>query len=53
MTIKGIKVDTSKGFDCLRGQQTCVHFDTYAQAKAYAKQYPKTVIRYYAEKKEG
>lgn len=53
MTIKGIKVDTSKGFDCFRGKVTQEHFATYAQAKAYAAKYPKTVIRYWAEKKEG
>lgn len=52
MKIYGVEVDTSKGFDCFRGQQTQEHFATYAQAKAYAKKYPKTVIRYYAKQAE-
>ena len=52
MKINGIEIDASKGFDCVRGKTTCVHFATYSAAKAYQAQYPKTVIHYYA-KKEG
>ena len=51
MSIYGISVDVSRGFDVLRGSKLLAHFGTYAEARAYAAADSGRWIRYYAEKK--
>ena len=51
MAIYGIKVDLSRGFDVLRGSKVLRHFESYAEACAYAAQKGGRYVRYYAEKR--
>lgn len=48
MTINGITVDLSRGFDVMRGTRVMRHFDSYAEAKAYAAQSGGRYLRYWA-----
>lgn len=45
-----IKIDTTRGFDAMRGTQVLEHFDTYEQAQRYAAAHFGVVIRYWAQK---
>lgn len=51
MSIYGISVDVSRGFDVLRGSKLLASFATYAEARAYADTHAGCWLRYYAEKK--
>ena len=48
MTIYGIAVDLSRGFDVLKGKQLLAHFDTYAEACDYAAKAVGRWIRYWS-----
>ena len=50
MSIHGITVDLSRGFDVLRGSKLLRHFDTYAEAKAYAALSHGRYVRYWGVK---
>ena len=50
MSIYGVSVDVSRGFDVLRGSKLLAHFEGYEEARTYANQVPGRYIRYYAEK---
>ena len=50
MSIYGISVDVSRGFDVLSGSKLLAHFDTYAEARAYAAQSAGRWIRYWEAK---
>jgi len=50
MTIYGISVDVSRGFDVLKGKKELAHFDTYEEARAYASEAAGRWIRYWAAK---
>lgn len=45
--MKAIAIDAMKGFDVMREAKVVKHFDTYAEAWAYAKAHHLTV-RYWA-----
>ena len=50
MSIYGISVDVSRGFDVLRGSKVLAHFDTYAEARAFADAAQGRWLRYWAAK---
>lgn len=50
MTIYGIKVDVSRGFDVLKGKTELEHFDTYEEAREYAAKAAGRWIRYWEAK---
>lgn len=50
MTINGITVDTSKGFDVFSKTKLLRHFETYKEARAYADAARSRYIRYWAVK---
>jgi hypothetical protein len=50
MTIYGVTVDESKGFDVFSGSKKLKHFDNYAEARAYADARGGRYIRYWAKK---
>ena len=50
MTIYGISVDVSRGFDVLKGKKELSHCDTYEEARAYADAERGRWIRYWAAK---
>ena len=35
MTVRNRKVDTTRGFDILRGSKVVKHYDSYAEARAH------------------
>lgn len=45
--MKAIAIDTTKGFDVMRGKKVVEHFDSYAEAWEYAVKHHLTV-RYWA-----
>lgn len=50
MSIYGISVDVSRGFDVLVGSKVLAHFDSYAEAREYAGKAQRRWIRYWAAK---
>ena len=50
MSIYGISVDVSRGFDVLVGSKVLAHFGTYAEACSYAAEVRGRWIRYWAAK---
>lgn len=50
MSIYGLSVDVSRGFDVLRGSKLLKHFDGYDEARAYADAAPGRWIRYWGVK---
>ena len=50
MSIYGIAVDESRGFDVFRGSKLLSHFDTYAEARKLADAAPGRYIRYWGKK---
>jgi hypothetical protein len=50
MSIYGISVDVSRGFDVLRGSKVLAHFDNYAEARAFADAAQGRWLRYWAAK---
>lgn len=50
MTIYGVKVDVSRGFDVFKGKKELAHFATYEEAREYAAKAVGRWIRYYAAK---
>ena len=48
MTIYGISVDSSRGFDVTWGKKSSAHFSTYEEARACADSHRAAVIRYFA-----
>jgi len=50
MSIYGIIVDVSKGFDVLRGNKLLRHFGSYAEAHAYAATKRGAWVRYWEKK---
>lgn len=50
MSINGISVDVSRGFDVLRGSKLLGHFATYAEARACEAAGPGRYVRYWAIK---
>ena len=50
MSINGISVDVSRGFDVLRGSKVLGHFDTYAEARTCEAAGPGRYVRYWAIK---
>ena len=52
MTIYGIQVNVSRGFDVMQGKKVLQHFEDYAQARALADSKRGLMIRYYTEKTE-
>ena len=55
MSIYGITVDESRGFDVMRGAKILRHFASYAEATAYAAEGAGRYVRYWGVKpqKEG
>lgn len=49
MSIYGITVNVSRGFDVFRGSKLLASFATYAEAQAYAAQAPGRWIRYWGK----
>lgn len=45
-----IKMDTTRGFDVMRGKTAVHHYDTYEEARAYTAAHKGTYIRYWAVK---
>lgn len=43
------KVDTSKGFDVIRGKKVVAHYDTYEAAKADSARRRGSYIQFYLE----
>ena len=50
MTINGLKVDVSKGFDVLNNKKILRHFESYEEAREYAGKSRCRCIRYYLDK---
>jgi len=50
MSIYGISVDVSRGFDVLSGSKLLAHFGTYAEARAYAALAAGRWVRYWGVK---
>jgi hypothetical protein len=50
MVINGLKVDVSRGFDVMRGKRVMRHFDSYAEACAYASEAWGRYVRYWEAK---
>ena len=50
MTIYGITVDTSKGFDVMRGSKVLKHFERYEDACTYAAAGRNRCVRYWGVK---
>lgn len=50
MSIYGITVDESRGFDVFRGSKLLGHFDTYAEARKLADAAGGRYVRYWAAK---
>lgn len=48
MSIYGITVDLKWGFDVFRGAKLVKHFDSYAEARAYADSKRGCYVRYWA-----
>lgn len=47
MSIYGVTVDMSKGFDVMRGKQVLRHFERYEDAQAYAAAGRGRYVRYW------
>lgn len=47
MSINGITVDISRGFDVMHGKRVMRHFDTYEAAVAYAAKAGGRYVRYW------
>ena len=52
MSIYGITVDESRGFDVMRGDKVLAHYERYEDARAYADAHRGCCVRYW-EKKES
>ena len=50
MSINGIAVDLSRGFDVMFGSRVLRRFDTYEEAQAYAAQGRRRYVRYWGLK---
>lgn len=48
--INGIATDASRGYDVMRGSKVLRHFDTYAEARAYAALSGGCYVRYWGVK---
>ena len=53
MSIHGIAVDLSRGFDVMRGSRVLRRFATYAEAQAYAAQARGRYVRYWGLKPQA
>ena len=53
MSIFGITVDESRGFDVMRGSKVLRHFEGYAEAKAYAALSAGRYVRYWGVKPQA
>jgi len=52
MSIYGVTVDESKGFDAMRGAKVIAHYASYKEARAYADAHKGVYIRYWEKKEE-
>ena len=52
MSINGVKVDLSRGFDVMRGATVLRHFDSYGAAKAFMLEKWGRSLRYWADASE-
>lgn len=47
-----IKMDTTRGFDVMRGKNAVQHFGSYEEAWSYAAAHKGTYVRYWAAKEK-
>ena len=49
----GVEVDASRGYDVLYRNRVLKHFDSYAEAAAFAAEKRARVLRFYGKKEEA